>query len=255
MGILVGFTAPQLEVDMIAFDVEPQAVQDMKQDHAIRSAADGNANAVRLVDAEGRKRTTHGLDERMKGQHDVKRPGRRAPIAGVDLISPKISRMRILVVLFLGLALVASACKPESAPADEAAEASSTTVPAPDSLPRLPMAGDDGHDFTFLTHQLWHYSGAVGPQELGPEPYKNEWIDFDPNGTFVAGKGKDETHRGTWAYNEEEHLLGIRPLDAAFKASEWKVMLNNQMMVWIGTRAFGNQSTQIRLVRHENRPE
>lgn len=162
--------------------------------------------------------------------------------------------MRILVMLFLGLALVS--CKPEAAQADMTdtpAESSTAVTPAPSPDPS-PATGE-GHDFTFLTHQLWHYNGAVGPKELGPEPFKGEWIDFDPNGTFVAGKGKDETHHGTWAYNEEEKLLGIRPLDAAFKSSEWKVMFNNQTMVWVGTKAFGNQSTQIRLTRHENRPE
>ncbi len=163
--------------------------------------------------------------------------------------------MRILVLLFLVLALIPIACKPEAAQADAAAETQAPVAPAPDSLSGMPAASGEGHDFTFLTHQLWHYNGVVGPEELGPEPFKNEWIDFDPNGTFVAGKGKDETHHGTWAYNEEEKLLGIRPLDAAFKSSEWKVMFNNQTMVWVGTKAFGNQSTQIRLVRHENRPE
>jgi hypothetical protein len=163
--------------------------------------------------------------------------------------------MRILVVLFLGLSLVAFACKPEAAQADASGQTPETEATRADSLSPEPAASANGHDFTFLTHQLWHYSGAIGPEDLGPEPFKGEWIDFDPNGTFVAGKGKAETHSGTWAYNESETLLGIRPADPAYKPGEWKVMFNNQAMVWVGTEVFGNQSTQIRLVRHADRPE
>ena len=163
--------------------------------------------------------------------------------------------MRSLVVLFLLQVLLVVACKPDTPQAHAPVQAPQAVAPAANSPDAEPAASANGHDVTFLTHQLWHYTGAIGPKELGPEPFKGEWIDLDPNGTFVAGKGKDETHRGTWAYNEEEHLLGLRPSDGAFKPSEWKVMLNNQYMVWVGTQAFGNQSTQIRLVRHENRPE
>ena len=149
--------------------------------------------------------------------------------------------------------LTAFGCKTDAA--EQSAETSmvATADSAAEAIP--PVEVDEGHDFTFLTHQLWHYKGAVGPESLGPEPYKSEWIDLEPDGTFTAGKQQTQTHTGTWRYNDSLKILGLQPNDRDFSPSEWNVMYNQEMMVWVGTKAFGNQSTQIRLVRSETRPE
>lgn len=164
--------------------------------------------------------------------------------------------MRSLYTLFILFLLLTAGCKPDTATTTTTDPQSTEAAQvATDTSTDTPVLSPEGHDFSFLTHQLWLYNGAVAPKELGEEPFKDEWIDFEPDGSFVAGKGNRQTHQGTWAYNESARLLGIRPVDPAFKPSEWNVMLNNQMMVWVGTKAFGNQSTQIRLVRSDKRPE
>jgi hypothetical protein len=113
-----------------------------------------------------------------------------------------------------------------------------------------------GHDYTFLTDKLFHYQAAFGGKSTDQgQPYKDEWIDLAPDGTFKAGKLKEQTHTGQWSYNHDNKTLFLRPDSNKFKMSEWKVMFNEQMMVWVGTQTYGNNDTQIKLVRKDGLPE
>jgi hypothetical protein len=113
-----------------------------------------------------------------------------------------------------------------------------------------------GHDFTFLTHNMLHYdaSSTVG-KDPKDQPYSGQWIDMDPNGTFKAGKQNKQTHTGRWDYNHDRKVLLLRPDDKDIPASEWKVMHNEDMVVFMGTQTYGNNATQIKLVRSNVFPE
>ena len=75
-----------------------------------------------------------------------------------------------------------------------------------------------------------------------------------PDGTFKAGKLKEQTHTGKWAYNDKVKVLLIKPDVRTYNITEWKVMYNEQMMVWVGTQTYGNHSTQVQLVRSDILP-
>ena len=111
-----------------------------------------------------------------------------------------------------------------------------------------------GHDFTFLTDKLFLYKAAFGNSNKDNPLYKDEWIDFAPDGTFKAGKLKEQTHTGKWAYNDKVKVLLIKPDVRTYNITEWKVMYNEQMMVWVGTQTYGNHSTQVQLVRSDILP-
>jgi hypothetical protein len=111
-----------------------------------------------------------------------------------------------------------------------------------------------GHDYTFLTDKLFHYKAAFGGTKGSEQPYKDEWIDLLPDGTFKAGKLKEQTHTGVWSYNHDTKVLFLKPDNSAFKMSEWNVMYNNQMMVWVGTQTYGNNATQIQLAKSDVLP-
>jgi len=111
-----------------------------------------------------------------------------------------------------------------------------------------------GHDYTFLTDKLFHYKAAVGGDTKGQQLFKDEWIDLESNGTFKAGKLKEQTHTGKWTYNHETKILFLQPDDRAFMMSEWTVMYNNQMMVWVGTQTYGNNATQVQLAKSDVLP-
>jgi hypothetical protein len=116
-------------------------------------------------------------------------------------------------------------------------------------------ASEGGHDYNFLTDKILIYKASfAGGANSNEQPYKDQWIDLMPDGKFKAGKLKEQTHTGQWTYNHDTNILFIKPDNNAFKLSEWKVMYNNQMMVWIGTQTYGNQSTQVQLVRSDQLP-
>lgn len=113
-----------------------------------------------------------------------------------------------------------------------------------------------GHDFAFLTDKLFHYkaSSTVG-QPSTEQPYAGQWIDLDPDGTFKAGKLQEQTYTGRWGYNHEKKILELRPDGTDRPRSEWSVMHNEDMMVWVGTQTYNNNATQIQLVRSETMPQ
>jgi hypothetical protein len=112
-----------------------------------------------------------------------------------------------------------------------------------------------GNDYTFLTHQLFHFKASFGGKKENGEPiYKDEWIDLDPNGNYKAGHLKKQTHTGVWTYNHATKILFLKPKVIGFKMSEWKVMYNEQMMVWVGTSTYDDNAIQVQLIRSDVLP-
>ncbi len=146
------------------------------------------------------------------------------------------------------------ACKPATTTVQE--ETPSTTQP--DSLVVNPDTStlSGGHDYAFLTNQLFHYkaSSTVGKPST-EQPFAGQWIDLAPDGTFKAGKLQDQTHTGRWGYNHEKKILELRPDGTDLPRTEWSVMHNNDMMVWVGTQTYNNNATQVQLVRSDNMPQ
>lgn len=114
-----------------------------------------------------------------------------------------------------------------------------------------------GHDYTFLTHELFHIGGAhiSGSKDAREQPYKDQWIDLMPDGTFKWGEHQAELYSGTWTYNHGTELLKLMPGSGDAKASEWKVMHNENMVVLLGTKTYGNNNTQIQLIRSTTLPD
>lgn len=170
--------------------------------------------------------------------------------------------MKSIYILFLFLiSLGMVACKQDAAnqtveTAPETAQETPSTSAGGENGGQAGQTSTGGHDFTFLTDKILHYKAAFGGGSTGQEPpYNKEWIDLEPSGKYKAGKLKEQTHTGKWTYNHDTKLLFLQPDKSEFKMSEWKVMYNNQMLVWIGTQTYGNQSTQIQLVRSDDLPQ
>ncbi|MEP6647555.1 MAG: hypothetical protein ABJC12_10750 [Saprospiraceae bacterium] len=122
--------------------------------------------------------------------------------------------------------------------------------------PATPSKGDGGHDFTFLTYKMLQYRAALVPGSDPKEaPYLGQWIKLDKDGTFKAGKYSEQSHTGKWTYNGEAKVLLLQPDVKEFKPSEWNVIFNDDMIVFIGTATYGNSGTQIQLVRIDKFPE
>lgn len=178
--------------------------------------------------------------------------------------------MRAFHILYFLICLGAvGSCKPESTTNQETATltttpegtASEAQSPQPSGEPAgaLPpnSSGDpEGHDYTFLTHQLFHITGAYVPgKDPKEKPYESQWIDLDPNGTYKYGAHQKETYTGKWSYNHDIGTLLLRPNVTSITPAEWKVQHNDDMMVWVGTRTYGNNGIQLRLERKKTLPE
>ncbi|MDQ3016268.1 MAG: hypothetical protein M3R25_06075 [Bacteroidota bacterium] len=163
--------------------------------------------------------------------------------------------MKSFCLLSAFVAFFLFSCKPASTTVQE-----ETSSPVADSMVVNPNTTSNrisgGHDFTFLTNKLYHYkaSSSVGKPST-EQPYAGQWIDLDPDGTYKAGTLQQQTHTGKWGYNDEMKVLQLQPNDSNYKPSEWKVMHNDDMMVWVGTQSYNNNATQIQLVRSETLPQ
>ena len=158
-------------------------------------------------------------------------------------------KLSILPALMIVLLMIG--CKPNtSAVSDEAPATQEGTNQTSQT------ASSGGHDYTFLTDQLFHYDAVnIIGKDPSENPYKNQWIDLLPDGTYKTGTSQQQANTGKWDYNNEQKILQLRPDDVDMPTSEWKVMHNNDMMVWVGTQTFGNNNTQIKLVRRTEMPQ
>jgi hypothetical protein len=150
--------------------------------------------------------------------------------------------------------LVVIACKQANAPADtqqEPAANADTTEQVNTNVTTSTPLPEEGHEFTFLTHELFHIGGAVvgSANNKKENPYKGHWLDFFPDGQYKWGELKNVVHSGRWSYKDENKTLQLQPSSGEGQPSEWRVMHNEQMVVLIGTSTYGNNNTQIQLIR------
>ena len=158
----------------------------------------------------------------------------------------------ITIFCLLAGMLIFIACKENATTQQEETQSETPQV----SKPAPATAYTGGHDYTFLTNLLFHYKAAnIVGKDPSENPYAGQWIDLLPDGTFKAGTLKEQTHTGHWDYNPQAKVLSLRPDDTSkFKLSEWNVMHNDDMVVLVGTQTYGNNSTQIQLVRSTELP-
>lgn len=190
--------------------------------------------------------------------------------------------MRSFYILsFLICLSVWGACKHDTPAQQEPATASTTEASVPDSLRINPPAMETssqrppsqapansapaektngtaqadanmGHDYTFLTFKMFKINNAFVPgKDPKDQPYKDQWVDLLPDGTYKWGKGKDQLYTGNWGYNHDARVLDLIPNDRNQKQTEWNVIFNDDMVVLTGTNAFENVGTQLQLIRIE----
>ncbi len=127
------------------------------------------------------------------------------------------------------------------------------TSPSPSSATATPSGKVDsnlGHDYTFLTYKMFKINGAFVPgQDPKDQPYKDQWVDLLPDGTYKWGKGKNLMYTGIWGYNHDMRILDLKPNDKNEKQSEWNVIFNDEMVVLTGTEVFNNSGVQLQLIR------
>ncbi len=158
----------------------------------------------------------------------------------------------IQLFCFLILSLAFAGCSQKSA-TDKAANMPAVEQPSKPATPVDKSQG--GHDYTFLTVKMLQYRAALVPgKDPKEQPFTGHWIKLDSDGTFRSGIYDKQTHTGKWVYNHEATTLMLQPDTKDFKTTEWKVIFNDDMIVFIGTASYGDSGTQIQLTRIDKFP-
>lgn len=82
------------------------------------------------------------------------------------------------------------------------------------------------------------------------------WYKFSPDGTFTEGRLKKTTGKGVWGYDPQSGKL-VLDGEAEFKDGEFtlKISSDEQVMIWVGTERFAQNSIQIKLFNFIDLPE
>ena len=156
------------------------------------------------------------------------------------------------IVLFFGVI----SCKQDSA-VNETPEVESTSLesgqPAENQRNSRPVTA--GHDYNFLTDKILIFNTVMGSENVDKGPLKGDWINLMNDGTYESGRLANKTHTGKWAYEHDKQLLFLRPDTQNYKMSEWKVMATDQVIVWVGTSTYGDNSIQIQLLKTDVLPK
>jgi hypothetical protein len=141
----------------------------------------------------------------------------------------------------------------QSGQQNEAAE-TKTEVQTEQFVKDAPV-GEQNHNWTFLTNQMFHYrAGVTIGQEPGENSFKGQWLDLEPDGTFEKGKLGKTDYTGVWTYDHEKSLLTLYPDPKTEKNTQWNIKYNDDIVILIGTPKYGDNATQIQLVRQAEKP-
>ncbi len=162
----------------------------------------------------------------------------------------------IYVICSIALMFVYAGCKQdhaETTPATDSPAPAETVQTAEKQQDSRSVA--EGHDYNFLTDKILIFNAVVGASEDEKAPRKNDWIHLMKDGTYMAGRAKDQTHTGQWSYEHNTQTLFLRPDTQNYKMSEWKVMATDKVIVWVGTATYGDNAIQIQLLKSESIPQ
>ena len=154
-------------------------------------------------------------------------------------------------VFIFGIVLLAS-CQNTNQNQAESGEASQSEA---SGFEKDRPAGNLNHNWTFLTNGLFYYKAKVTiGEKVNPEDYAGKWINMEEDGTFETGTYQKTDYTGEWSYYHEEDLLTLYPDPKTEKNSQWKVKYNDNVLVLVGTAKYGDNATQIQLVRRNEKP-
>lgn len=110
--------------------------------------------------------------------------------------------------------------------------------------------------WSILTVDLWHYKFALSVTETPDKNiYEGYWIDFEDDFSYTKGYYEDVVARGYYDYDNDTKILEIIPEEGDDEPSQWNVKTNGEVIILIGTSKFGNNATQIKLVREREKPQ
>ena len=165
-----------------------------------------------------------------------------------------------LVTLCLGLFLFGCNEDPKPVENESSTQKEQTlSKPVPPKTNAAPVGKPDPETrraWSILTVDLWHYDFALSVTETPDKNiYEGYWIDFEDDFSYVKGYYDKIVAKGYYDYDNDSKILEIIPEEGDDEPSQWTVKTNGEVIILIGTSKFGNNATQIKLVRERERPK
>lgn len=154
-------------------------------------------------------------------------------------------------ILFFGFVFFLS-CQNTNQNQADAGEVSQSET---DGFDKDRPAGNQNYNWTFLTNQLFQYKAKVTiGSKVDKAEYEGKWIDMEDDGTFETGTYQKTDYTGEWNYDHDADMLTFYPDPKTEKNSQWKVKYNDNVLVLVGTAKYGDNATQMQLVRRAEKP-
>ena len=108
---------------------------------------------------------------------------------------------------------------------------------------------DNPEPYAIVEADLWEYEFVFDGQMSKPGEYEGVWIDFKPDFTYEYGRNSEVLGSGRYHYHFDRGELLMVDNQSDLKPREWSVKSAGDAMVLIGTRTYGDNSIQMKLVR------
>ena len=102
---------------------------------------------------------------------------------------------------------------------------------------------------------LWAYTLAITDDLARKKDYEGRWIQFESDQTFTNGKWGKEMNAGTFEYDFLTKILKLYYKNQKDGTFDWKLKIDNDVMIWLGNADINQTGDQIRMARATERPQ
>jgi len=103
-----------------------------------------------------------------------------------------------------------------------------------------------------------HYKAAVVIKDADKgKSYQGKWIQLSPDNTLTTGYYDGAEKSGRWAIDEAKNIITLVEGTTLPTYSEWTIKTSSSsddIMIWVGTKRFGTNNTQIKMIRYMDKP-
>lgn len=160
-----------------------------------------------------------------------------------------------MLLLFGAMVIASCQSEPKVSQANGVAQSTTTTSTPIKTIKPNFNRGPDARAWSILTADLWHYNFALSVTDTPTDNiYEGYWLNFEDDFSYEKGYYDQVIAKGEYDYNNDTKILEMIPTEGDDEPSQWSIKTNGEVIIMIGTSKYGNNATQIKIVREKERP-